>query len=425
VAATFFISIFSDKILGSYQNSPADKSYMNQLSQKIKALAKTNSHDTVGIRRHIHANPELSFEEYNTAAYVEQVLQSYGLETKRLAETGVVARISGQNPESKTIALRADLDALPITEQNTVDYKSKNEGVMHACGHDVHTASLLGAARILQELRTEFEGTVKLVFQPGEEKFPGGASVMIKEGVLQHPAPAGIIGQHVFPMLPAGKVGFRSGMYMASADEIYITVKGKGGHAALPELNVDPVLIAAHLVVALQQIVSRHASPKVPTVLSFGKVEALGATNVIPNEVKLEGTFRTMDEAWRMEAHQRIRKLAEGLCESMGGSCDIDIKFGYPFLKNDPELTGRARESAEAYLGAENVVDLDLWMGAEDFAYYSQEVAACFYRLGTRNEARGIISGVHTPTFDIEESALEVGSGLMAWLAIQELKAIS
>lgn len=404
---------------------PADKSYMNQLSQKIKALAKANSHDTVGIRRHIHANPELSFEEHNTAAYVEQVLQSYGLETKRLAETGVVALISGQNPGSRTIALRADLDALPITEQNAVDYKSKNAGVMHACGHDVHTASLLGAARILQELRTEFEGTVKLVFQPGEEKFPGGASVMIKEGVLQNPAPAGIMGQHVFPMLPAGKVGFRSGMYMASADEIYVTVKGKGGHAALPELNVDPVLIAAHLVVALQQIVSRHASPKVPTVLSFGKVEALGATNVIPNEVKLEGTFRTMDETWRKEAHQRIRQLAEGLCESMGGSCDIDIKFGYPFLKNDPELTGRAREAAEAYLGAENVVDLDLWMGAEDFAYYSQEVAACFYRLGTRNEARGITSGVHTPTFDIEESALEIGSGLMAWLAIQELKAES
>ncbi|WP_018476886.1 M20 metallopeptidase family protein [Pontibacter roseus] len=398
---------------------------MNHLKQKIKDLAKAYNHDTVGIRRHIHAHPELSFEEHNTVAYVEQVLQSYGLETTRVAETGVVALIQGKNPDKKTIALRADLDALPIVEQNQVAYKSQKEGVMHACGHDAHTASLLGAARILQELCGELEGTVKLVFQPGEEKFPGGASVMIKEGVLQQPAPAGIIGQHVFPMLPAGKVGFRSGMYMASADEIYITVKGKGGHAALPELNVDPVLISAHLIVALQQIVSRHASPKTPTVLSFGKVEALGATNVIPNEVKLEGTFRTMNEAWRKEAHQRIRKLAEGLCESMGGSCDIDIKYGYPFLQNDPALTGRAREAAEAYLGAENVVDLDLWMGAEDFAYYSQEVAACFYRLGTRNEARGITSGVHTPTFDIEESALEVGSGLMAWLAVQELQAQS
>ncbi|WP_299704922.1 M20 family metallopeptidase [uncultured Pontibacter sp.] len=395
---------------------------MNPLAQKIKERAKAYTHDTVGIRRHIHAHPELSFEEHNTAAYVEQVLQSYGLETTRMANTGVVALIRGRNPESKTIALRADLDALPIVEQNAVNYKSKNEGVMHACGHDVHTASLLGAARILQELREEFEGTVKLVFQPGEEKFPGGASIMIKEGVLQQPAPAGIIGQHVFPMLPAGKVGFRSGMYMASADEIYITVKGKGGHAALPELNVDPVLITSHLIVALQQIVSRHASPKVPTVLSFGKVEALGATNVIPNEVKVEGTFRTMDEVWRKEAHRRIRKLAEGLCESMGGSCDIDIKFGYPFLKNDPDLTGHAREAAALYLGADNVVDLDLWMGAEDFAYYSQEVAACFYRLGTRNEERGITSGVHTPTFDIDEAALETGSGLMAWIAVQELE---
>ncbi|SIT91214.1 amidohydrolase [Pontibacter indicus] len=397
--------------------------YMNLVAQKIKQLAATYTRDTVGIRRHLHANPELSFEEHNTAAYVEQVLQSYGLQTSRMANTGVVALINGRNPESKTIALRADLDALPITEQNTVDYKSRNEGVMHACGHDVHTASLLGAARILHELREEFEGTVKLVFQPGEEKFPGGASVMIKEGVLQQPAPSGIIGQHVFPMLPAGKVGFRSGMYMASADEIYITVKGKGGHAALPELNVDPVLITSHLIVALQQIVSRHASPKVPTVLSFGKVEALGATNVIPNEVKVEGTFRTMDEVWRKEAHRRIRKLAETLCESMGGSCDIDIKFGYPFLRNDPDLTGRAREAAALYLGAENVVDLDLWMGAEDFAYYSQEVAACFYRLGTRNEARGFTSGVHTPTFDVDEAALETGSGLMAWIAVQELKA--
>ncbi|PKV66698.1 M20 metallopeptidase family protein [Pontibacter ramchanderi] len=396
---------------------------MNQLAQKIKELARAYTHDTVGIRRHIHAHPELSFEEHNTAAYVEQVLQSYGLETTRMAATGVVALIKGRNPESKTIALRADLDALPITEQNSVDYKSKNEGVMHACGHDVHTASLLGAARILQDLHHEFEGTVKLVFQPGEEKFPGGASVMIKEGVLQQPAPAGIIGQHVFPMLPAGKVGFRSGMYMASADEIYITVKGKGGHAALPELNVDPVLITSHLIVALQQVVSRHASPKVPTVLSFGKVEALGATNVIPNEVKVEGTFRTMDEVWRKEAHRRIRLLAEGLCESMGGSCDIDIKFGYPFLKNDPDLTGRAREAAALYLGAESVVDLDLWMGAEDFAYYSQEVAACFYRLGTRNDERGITSGVHTPTFDIDEAALETGIGLMAWIAVQELEA--
>ncbi|MEJ8758009.1 M20 family metallopeptidase [Pontibacter sp. H259] len=392
-------------------------------ADKIKQLAKAYAPETVQVRRHIHANPELSFEEYNTASYVKQILESYGIASENMAETGLVALIKGRNPEKKTIALRADLDALPIVEANEVDYKSKNQGVMHACGHDVHTASLLGAARILQELRDEFEGTIKLVFQPGEEKFPGGASIMIKEGVLQNPSPEGIIGQHVFPLLPAGKVGFRSGMYMASADEIYITVKGKGGHAAIPEMNIDPVLISAHLIVALQQIVSRHASPKIPTVLSFGKLEAKGATNVIPNEVKIEGTFRTMNEVWRKEAHQKIKKLTESLCESMGGSCDIDIKNGYPFLQNDPELTGRARAAAELYLGEDNVVDLDLWMGAEDFAYYSQEVPACFYRLGTRNEARGITSGVHTPTFDIDETALETSIGLMAFIALQELNA--
>ncbi|WP_242926723.1 M20 metallopeptidase family protein [Pontibacter vulgaris] len=396
---------------------------MTSLLQSIKQLAATYTPDTVAVRRHLHANPELSFEEHNTAAYVEATLKSYGLNPVRMANTGLVTIIEGRNPEKKTIALRADLDALPITEQNEVDYRSKNEGVMHACGHDVHTSSLLGTARILQELRHEFEGSIKLIFQPGEEKFPGGASIMIKEGVLQNPSPESIVGQHVFPLLPAGKVGFRPGMYMASADEIYITVKGKGGHAAIPEMNIDPVLITSHLIVALQQIVSRHASPKIPTVLSFGKIEAKGATNVIPNEVKLEGTFRTMDEGWRREAHKRIKKLAEGLCESMGGSCEIDIKDGYPFLKNDPALTARAIEAAELYLGAENVVNLDLWMGAEDFAYYSQEVPACFYRLGTRNEERGITSSVHTPMFDIDETALETGIGLMAWLAVQELNA--
>lgn len=391
--------------------------------QKIKDLAQRFAPETVSIRRHLHANPELSFEEHETAAYVRQQLQSIGLEPINMANTGIVALIEGRNPDTKTIALRADMDALPIVEANEVGYKSRREGVMHACGHDVHTASLLGTARILQELRNTFEGSIKLVFQPGEEKFPGGASVMIKEGVLQNPAPATIVGQHVFPLLQAGKVGFRSGMYMASADEIYITVKGKGGHAAMPEMNIDPVLISAHLLVAMQQIVSRHASPKVPSVLSFGKVEAKGATNVIPNEVKIEGTFRTMNEAWRREAHQKIKKLAESLCESMGGSCEIDIKNGYPYLQNDPDTTAIARGAAEAYLGEANVVDLDLWMGAEDFAYYTQEVPACFYRLGTRNEARGITSGVHTPTFDIDEDALETGIGLMAYIALQQLEA--
>jgi amidohydrolase len=392
------------------------------ISSSIRELAKKYSSEAVADRRHLHANPELSFKEFNTCKYVAQKLRDFKIEVQEnVAETGVVGLIKGKNPDKKTVALRADMDALPITEANNVSYKSKNEGVMHACGHDVHTSSLLGTARILSELRDGFEGTVKLIFQPGEELIPGGASLMIKAGVLQNPAPANILGQHVMPSIPAGKVGFREGMYMASADEIYVTVKGKGGHAAMPEKNIDPVLIAAHLIVALQQIISRNCDPKIPSVLSFGKVIANGATNIIPDEVKIEGTFRTLNEVWRKDAHQKMKKMAEAIAEGMGGSCEFKILNGYPFLKNDPKLTARMKTAAEKFLGKDNVLDLDLWMAAEDFAYYTQQIDACFYRLGVRNEAKGIISGVHTPTFDIDESALETGSGLMAWLAVSEL----
>ena len=395
---------------------------MSNIKASIQQLAATYTHDIVSVRRHLHTNPELSFQEHNTARFIKEKIREYGLNPISMADTGVVVLIAGKNPDKKTVALRGDIDALPILEQNNVPYKSQNEGVMHACGHDVNTASLLGSARILSQLRDQFEGTIKLIFQPGEELIPGGASIMIKEGVLQNPAPAAIFGQHVFPHLPAGKVGVRSGMYMASADELYITVKGKGGHGAMPEINIDPVLISAHLIVALQQIVSRAASPKMPTVLSFGKVIAQGATNIIPNEVKIEGTFRTMNEEWRAKAHEKMKKMAELLAESMGGTCEFEIRRGYPYLENNPELTQRMQSAAQDYLGAENVVDLDLWMAAEDFAYYTQQIDACFYRLGTRNESRGITSSVHTPTFDVDEDALQTGMGLMAWLAVCELK---
>ena len=393
------------------------------MKDKIQVLAASFAKEVIDYRHFLHANPELSFQEFNTAKFVAATLRSFGIEPQEgVAGTGVVALIKGKNPEKKVVALRADMDALPITEANDVAYKSKNIGVMHACGHDVHTSSLLGTARILQALKDEFEGTVKLIFQPGEELLPGGASLMIKEGVLENPTPNGILGQHVMPLLPAGTVGFREGMYMASADEIYVTVTGKGGHAAMPEINIDPVLIAAHIIVAMQQIVSRNCSPKIPSVLSFGKVTAAGATNIIPNEVKMEGTFRTMDENWRAEAHLKMVKLAESIAEGMGGNCHFDIHKGYPYLENHPALTNRMKNAAIEYLGEDKVVNLDIWMAAEDFAFYTQHTDACFYRLGIRNEALGITSSVHTPTFDIDESALETGSGLMAWLVWNELK---
>jgi amidohydrolase len=389
---------------------------------KIKSLAANYHNDIVSCRRHLHKNPELSFNEFNTQKFVEGKLTEYGIKNfKRMANTGVVALVEGKNPSKKTIALRGDMDALPIKETNNVEYKSANEGVMHACGHDVHTSSLLGVARILNELKDHFEGTVKFIFQPGEEKLPGGASVMIKEGVLENPKPASVIGQHVMPQIEVGKVGFRKGLYMASTDEIYVRVIGKGGHGAMPHLVIDPVLITSHMIVALQQIVSRRAKPSLPSVLSFGKVIANGATNVIPDEVYLEGTFRTLNEEWRDEAHRLMKHLAETLAESMGGKCIFDIKRGYPFLVNDEPLTDRARRYAEEYLGKENVEDLEIWMAAEDFSFFSQKAPACFYRLGVRNEARGIISPVHTSTFDIDEKALETGMGLMAWMAVKEL----
>ncbi len=395
---------------------------MSDTIAAIKSLSDRYFTDVQSIRHHLHRHPELSFEEHETAKFIESELKKIGItDYKRCASTGITFNLKGKSDNGKVVAMRADIDALPILEANTVPYKSQNEGVMHACGHDVHTASLLGAVRILNELKDHFEGTVKVIFQPGEERLPGGASILIGEGILENPKPNKIIGQHVMPFIPAGKVGFRKGMYMASADEIYFTVTGKGGHAAMPEDLIDPVLITSHIIVALQQIISRNCSPKIPSVLSFGKVQANGATNVIPNEVKVEGTFRTYDEVWRMDAHQKMKKMAEGIAEAMGATCDFQVMKGYPHLKNHPEYTDANIKAAKSYLGEENVEEIDLWLAGEDFAFYSQLVDACFYRLGTRNEEKGITSGVHTPTFDIDESSLKIGMGLFAWLTINEL----
>ena len=385
---------------------------------KIKQAASNYKSEILTVRRYLHQHPELSFQEFETCKFLKRILEDKNIEViDNVAGTGIIAKICGNNPDSRNIALRADIDALPIQELNNVEYKSKNEGVMHACGHDVHSSCLLGAIFILNELRSYWSGTIQFIFQPGEEKLPGGAKKIIEEGWLSKPTPKFILGQHVEPDMEVGKIGIKSGMFMASADEIYITVIGKGGHAAKPHECIDPIIISSNLLISLQQIISRNADPKIPSVLSFGKINSDGgATNVIPSKVYIQGTFRTFDEKWRLEAHQLIRKISTELCTSMNAQCEIDIKVGYPFLKNDPVLTESIREAASEYLGKQNVIDLDIRMGAEDFAYYSQIMPSVFYRLGTKNPNG---TGLHSPTFDIDENALEIGAGLMAYLALK------
>ncbi|MCK0135325.1 M20 family metallopeptidase [Arenibacter sp. S6351L] len=391
------------------------------LKKIIKQLSKEYTPYYIKVRRYLHQNPELSFQEFNTCAFIREELEKIGIvDITPVAGTGLLASFNG-NKSGRTILLRADMDALPIREESQLDYTSRNNGVMHACGHDVHMASLLLCARVLYHIKSDLNGTIKLLFQPGEEIMPGGATLVLKEkryndlGVIPH------IGQHVRPDLPAGKVGFCSGKFMASMDELFLRITGKGGHAATPESTIDPVLIASHIIVAAQQLVSRMSSPKVPSVLSFGKVIANGAINIIPDTVSIEGTFRTLDETWRQHALMKLEKLACSIAEGMGGKCELRINHGYPSLHNDKDLTQESKANAESYLGEESVLESDIWMASEDFAYYSQRNPSCFYLLGVGNENDGINSGLHTPTFNIDETALEVGGGLMAWLAIQSL----
>ena len=387
-----------------------------ELLAHIQSLAKAYAAEFIAVRRHLHAHPELSYQEFETSLFVQEQLRVMGIGFEQKATTGLVALIEGKDPSSRVMALRADMDALQIQEENQVSYCSLNEGVMHAGGHDVHTSILLGAAKILQETKDQWSGTVKLLFQPGEEKNPGGASFMIRDGALQNPSPSGIIALHVHPGLPVGKLSFRKGRVMASADEIYITIKGKGGHAAAPHLTADTILIASQLIVSLQQIISRNNNPLSPSVLSICSIQGGHTTNVIPSEVKLKGTFRAMDEAWRFKAHELITKQAIGLVESMGAEIDLLIDIGYPTVDNDPAFTGANWQLADTYMSKENVEETEMRMGAEDFGYYTQQIPGCFFRLGVRNEAKGIIHNVHTPKFDIDENAIETGIGIMAWL---------
>lgn len=386
------------------------------IQQKIKELAKTYAPEFIEVRHYLHAHPELSYQEFETSKFIQQKLAEYNIPFEIKATTGVIGLIEAKNPQSRTIALRGDMDALPIKEENNISYKSINEGIMHACGHDVHTTCLLGAAKILSQTKNDWEGTVKLIFQPGEEKNPGGASLLIKEGVMENPKAECIFGLHVNPQLEVGNLSFRGGKVMASADEIYITIKGKGGHAAAPHLTTDTILIAAQLVVSLQQIVSRNSDPFSPSVLSITSFQGGFTTNVIPTEVKLMGTFRAMDEGWRFKAHDLIRKQTNELVSAMGAEADLHIDIGYPTVYNHEGLNLYATELAEDFIGKEKVSETEMRMGAEDFGFYSQIIPGCFFRLGTANKEKGITSGVHTPTFNIDESAIEMGIGIMAYL---------
>ncbi|MDQ2720761.1 MAG: M20 family metallopeptidase [Bacteroidota bacterium] len=388
------------------------------LKENIKKLSENYANEFIEIRHHLHEHPELSYHEFETSKFIQNKLKEWRIEFQVMATTGVIGIIKGKNPEKRVIALRADMDALPITEQNEIDYRSKNKGIMHACGHDVHTTCLLGAAKILNELRSEWEGTIKLIFQPGEEKNPGGASLLIKEGVLENPKPDAIFALHVHPNLEVGKLSFRGGMVMASADEIYITIKGEGGHAAAPHLSSDTILAASQLVINLQQIVSRMNNPFNPSVLSITSFQGGNTTNVIPSEVKLMGTFRAMDEEWRFKAHKLIKNICQQTAEISGAKIEAKIDVGYPFVVNNMELTAKAKRKAAEFVGEENVEETEMRMGAEDFAFYSHIIPACFFRLGVGNIQKNITSGVHTPTFNIDEKAIENGMSIMAWLAI-------
>ena len=385
---------------------------------KIKQLAESIFDEILSIRRHLHKTPELSFKEHKTSAYIKSVLSAWNITyTEDIADTGIVVLLKGNNPNSKTIALRADFDALPIVEENEIDYCSVNNGVMHACGHDAHTASMLGAINILNTLKKEWEGSIKFIFQPAEEILPGGAQQMIKEGVLENPNVEKMLGQHVFPDLEVGKVGFRPGKYMASTDELHVTIKGKGGHSALPENYNSPLLAAAKLITALDEFSEKEKDR--PCVLAIGFIEALGSTNIIPEQVKLKGTLRAMDEDFRMKTHKKMLAIANTIAENYSLTIDFDIRRGYPCLVNDEEVTKKSISFAKEYMGAENVIDLPIRMTAEDFSYYSHQVPSCFYRLGTANKSKGIINGLHTSRFNIDESSLKSGMGLMAYLAIK------
>lgn len=385
------------------------------MKEKILELSDLFFDEIVSIRRYMHMHPELSFQEFETSNYIKSILKSWDINfLDGYANTGILVNLEGKEPSSRVIALRADFDALPILEENDVEYKSKNEGIMHACGHDAHTASMLGALKILHKTKDHWRGTIKFIFQPAEERLPGGAKQMIEEGVLENPNVQHVIAQHVLPELEVGKVGFRCGTYMASTDELYITISGKGGHAAIPSSYNNPIIASSELVLDLNQFFNDKAD----AIFAIGYIDGKGSTNIIPNEVNLMGTFRALDESFRLESHNHMNRIVDQVAKKYNIKIDLNIKKGYPALNNDIQFTLNQINKAKEFLGEKNVIDLPIRMTAEDFSYFANAVPSCFYRLGTGNKDKGLIHGLHTSKFNIDEDSLKIGMGLMAFLAI-------
>ena len=385
------------------------------MKEKILELSDLFFDEIVSIRRYMHMHPELSFQEFETSNYIKSILKSWDINfLDGYANTGILVNLEGKEPSSRVIALRADFDALPILEENDVEYKSKNEGIMHACGHDAHTASMLGALKILHKTKDHWRGTIKFIFQPAEERLPGGAKQMIEEGVLENPNVQHVIAQHVLPELEVGKVGFRCGTYMASTDELYVSISGKGGHAAIPSSYNNPIIASSELVLNLNQFFNDKAD----AIFAIGYIDGKGSTNIIPKEVNLMGTFRALDESFRLESHNHMNRIVDQVAKKYNIKIDLNIKKGYPALNNDIQFTLNQINKAKEFLGEKNVIDLPIRMTAEDFSYFANAVPSCFYRLGTGNKDKGLIHGLHTSKFNIDEDSLKIGMGLMAFLAI-------
>ncbi|MGC8663587.1 MAG: M20 metallopeptidase family protein [Thermoplasmata archaeon] len=386
----------------------------------ILELAKEKENKIVKLRRELHQHPEIAHKEFETQKILLNHLEELGIPTKKIAGTGIVATIEGREI-GKTVALRADMDALPIKEENDVPYKSKNEGFMHACGHDNHMSMVYGAALLLNEMKDKLKGNVKLIYQPAEEEGTiGGAKPMIEEGALE--GVDYILGMHVWPELPEGIIGLRKGPFFAAADTISIEIIGKGGHGAKPDIAVDPIMVSAKVIDSLHTISSREIDPLEPFVITIGLINGGTAHNIIPERVKMLGTVRTMDKNTRDSMENKLNRIISGITSSLNAKYDLKYIYGYPVLVNDPWVTDFMKNVASEILGNDHVIESKQTMGGEDFAYYLEKVPGTFMVLGTYNEKLGYVHSVHTSRFNINEKILPIGSAVFAEGAMRLLK---